>query len=201
MPRMWTKLKQNCKLLHNKYFCSTINKILGYWKTKNDPLNQLNLNANYIDLIYSIAIRHPLNIPPPPTILLPNSPIFDIFKENISSLQLQQIANTNFNSQQLRFYTDGSVKDITTDQCSSGIGWIQVDNNNNIIYSYSAQIKYWPSSYKAELVSILSVISTASMNCQIDIYTDSLSVILKFNKIKQQSPNPNKLSSFHYWPI
>ncbi|CAG8855386.1 13101_t:CDS:1, partial [Gigaspora margarita] len=32
------------------------------------PNKQHNLNANYIDLIFSTAIKHPLTIPTPPTL-------------------------------------------------------------------------------------------------------------------------------------
>jgi len=53
-----------------------------------------------------------------------------------------------------------------------GIGWVQVENNI-ITNSFAAQIQYWPSSYKTELLAILSAISTAPCNCKIDIYTDS----------------------------
>jgi len=41
-----------------------------------------------------------------------------------------------------------------------GIGWVQVDNNNQVIQKFLARIHFWPSSYKAELMSIISAIST-----------------------------------------
>ena len=58
-----------------------------------------------------------------------------------------------------------------TNHNSMGIGWVQVENNI-ITNSFAAQIQYWPSSYKTELLAILSAISTAPRNCKIDIYTD-----------------------------
>ena len=62
--------------------------------------------------------------------------------------------------------------DIGTDQCTMGIGWVQVDNSNQIIHKFSAKIYFWSSSYKAELMSILSAISTTPCNSTINIYSD-----------------------------
>ena len=87
-----------------------------------------------------------------------------------------------------------------TNQCSMGIGWIQT-NNESIIHSFAAQIKYWPTSYKAELLAILSAISTAPRNCKINIFTDSQSVISKYQKLTQKPINPSHILSFNNWPI
>ena len=81
-----------------------------------------------------------------------------------------------------------------------GIGWVQVCNNQ-ILHKFSAQIQLWPSSYKAELVSILSAISTCPRNSQIQIYTDSLSVILKYDKLTKKPLISSKIPSLKYWPI
>ena len=81
-----------------------------------------------------------------------------------------------------------------------GIGWVQV-GDNQILYKFSAQIQLWPSSYKAELVSILSAISTCPRNSQIQIYTDSLSIILKYDKLIKKPLISAKILSLKYWPI
>src|SRR5947199_7763424 len=81
-----------------------------------------------------------------------------------------------------------------------GIGWFQVCNNQ-ILHKFSAQIQLWSSSYKAELVSILSAISTCPHNSQIQIYTDSLSIILKYNKLLKKLLISSKILSLKYWPI
>jgi hypothetical protein len=145
--------------------------------------HQLNLNANYLDLICSTAVKHPTHIPPAPNIPIINSIASEIFTPSESTNKLISISHHNLSYQQLSFYTDGSVIDIGTDQCTMGIGWIQVDNNNQTTNSFSAKIKFWPSSYKAELFSIISAISTAPRNCIINIFTDSQSVISKFNNL------------------
>ena len=93
-----------------------------------------------------------------------------------------------------------SVIDICTNQYSMGIGWVQVCDDQ-ILHKFSAQIQLWPSSYKAELVSILSAISTCPCNSQIQIYTDSLSIILKYNKLLKKPLISSKILSLKYWPI
>jgi len=80
------------------------------------------------------------------------------------------------------------------------IGWIQIQNNT-IIETYSSRIKLWPSSYKAELMAILSAICICPRNSNIQIYTDSLSVISKFNKITNNMILQHKQCSYNYWPI
>src|SRR5260363_257474 len=60
---------------------------------------QLKLNANYIDLIYSTAIKHPTDIPPPPTIYITNSLTLSLFYDNEACQKLCQIASTNRSQQ------------------------------------------------------------------------------------------------------
>jgi ribonuclease HI len=81
-----------------------------------------------------------------------------------------------------------------------GIGWVQVVDNIST-NSFSSQIKYWPSSYKTELLAVLSAICTAPRNCKIDIFTDSQSIISKFHKLTHTTTNPSHYLSFNCWPI
>src|SRR5205085_7893675 len=78
--------------------------------------------------------------------------------------------------------------------------WIQVENNS-IINSFVAQVQHWPSSYKTELLAILLAISIASRNCKVDIYTDSQSVIFKYQKLTQTITNLSYHYSYNNWPI
>ena len=161
---------------------------------------QLNLNANYIDLIQSTIIKKATEIPPTPSINLIDSSIPTIFINNDASSQLTQAALANLLQHQFTFYTDGSVKQLGTNQCSMGIGWVQV-HDDQIIQSFSAQITNWPSSYKTELLAILSVISTIPRNSCLKIFTDSQSVISKYNKLLTLSPHSTKNFKFNSWPI
>jgi ribonuclease HI len=137
-----------------------------------------------LDLIYSIAIRHPLHIPPAPNIFHNTSSIPSIFESGSLTNTLQTIADSNSNLSEITFYTDGSVLDFGSPNCSMGIGWVQT-SQDNIIHKFQAQIKYWPCSFKAELTAILSAISTVPKFCTVHIFTDSQSVISRYNSLIQ----------------
>jgi ribonuclease HI len=150
----------------------------------NNISKSINFNANYLDLIYSIAIRNPISIPLSPHIIIQPSQIPSIFSSNLLNSQLQTITNHNSNSTELTFYTDGSVINLATAQCSMGISWIQT-TNSIIAHTFQAQIQNWPCSFKAELTAILSAIITAPRGCTVHIHTDSQSVISKYNSISK----------------
>jgi hypothetical protein len=107
-------------------------KFLGR-KINSNSLNKLNLHANLLDLLYSIALRNPVTIPSQPNIIIYNNAVFDIFTQNQAAQILQQIAQSNSSSSQFTFYTDGSVNNITNNRCKMGIGWIQTQNET-ILY-------------------------------------------------------------------
>jgi hypothetical protein len=142
----------------------------------NTHTKALNFNANYLDLIYAIAIRHPIQTISSLNITIPTYSIPTIFESCSLTDELQQIANYNINLSELNFYTDGSVVELGTPQCSMGIGWVQV-TENTVLHKFHAQTKLWPCSFKAELVAILSALITAPRNSTINIYTDTQSVI------------------------
>ena len=126
-------------------------------------LSHINLHANLIDLICFVAVKHLLTIPQPPLININNKIVSNIFHPNQATTTLQQIALNNAVQSSFIFYTDGSVTDIGTDHCSMGIGWVQI-LNNQVLHQFLASIKLWPSSYRAELMAILSAITTVSRN-------------------------------------
>ena len=104
-------------------------------RKQQNSTNKLKLNANYTDLVYSIALCNSTSIPTLPSITLSQDPISLIFYTNSSSIKLQQIANQNTQCTNFTFYTDGSVTNITTDRCSMNFGLIQM-HNNSIIKTY-----------------------------------------------------------------
>ena len=81
-----------------------------------------------------------------------------------------------------------------------GIGWVQI-LNNQVLYQFSASIKLWPSSYKAELMAILSAITTVSCDSQVHIFTDSQSIISKYQTLITLNHASTKQFKFNYWPI
>src|SRR5437868_6429826 len=50
-------------------------------------------------------------------------------------------------------------------------------------------------------LSLNCLIHTAPRNCKIDIYTDSQSVIYKYQKLTQTTINPSHSYSYNCWPI
>jgi len=158
----------------------SINFATKFFRKFNTQNKQLNLNANYLDLLYSIAIRHPIQAPISNNIYISTTLIPSVFETGSTTNTLQLIANSNYNQSELHFYTDGSVIQIGTSQCSMGIGWALVQDNN-IVHTFQAQTKFWPCSFKAEITAILSALITAPRNCNVHIYTDSQSAISKYN--------------------
>ena len=161
---------------------------------------QLKLNANYIDLLYSTAIKHPITLPPLPNIDIVDSLAYSLFQNNEACQQLIQLTQNNYNRQIFTFYTDRSVSEIGTSNCSMGVGWIQI-LKNQVINSFSARITDWPSSYKAELIAVLSAISTLPHNSKVDIFTDSQSIITKYKKLLHTPTESTKYFKLNYWPI
>ena len=78
-----------------------------------------------MDLIFSTAVKYP--IPSALPSLLPSIPIYssaapEIFYSSDKTNQLIEISLSNSTQNIFNFYTDGSVIDIGTNQCSMGIG-------------------------------------------------------------------------------
>ena len=189
----------NSRLINNKctILIPTSNAAKFHGRLNSDK--SINFNANPLDLIYSIQIKTFANIPTPPNLNIQTSQIPPIFFAGPASDILQTFANHNYNSTHLVFYTDGSVVNPQTTQCTMGIGWLQT-NNNQIIHTFQAQILLWPCSFKAELLAILSAICTAPRNCNIEIFTDSQSVISKYYSLTQYTAISSSLNT-PYWSI
>ena len=127
--------------MYSRYITTLSTKFLGR-KIYTQSANKLQLNASYLDLLYSIASRHFINITPPPQITIHSNPILDIFLNSSSTSKLQTIAQSNAIFLNFFFYTNGFVVNISDPRCTMGIAWIQVFNNQ-ISHSFSAQIQNW----------------------------------------------------------
>ena len=66
-----TNCSRNSNIITNKYTILVPTKFFG---RINPSDKSINLNANYLDLIYSLAIRNPIHIPPTPNITI--SPLY-----------------------------------------------------------------------------------------------------------------------------
>ena len=79
-------------------------------------------------------MKQSTNLPSPSTINIhiTDSLIPAIFHNSDASSKLSAISLSNLSQHQFTFYTDGSVKQLGTNQCSMGIGWVQVYNDQII---------------------------------------------------------------------
>jgi len=110
-----------------------------------------------------------------------NSSLNDVVLKYISTPvtwnQLRQLKQDFKFARILEFFTDGSMMAYRTDQCVMGIGWIQVDTDNDILSrTFSAQVQLFPFALRAEIYAILSALCTAPKFCVVTIVTDNKNV-------------------------
>jgi len=99
---------------------------------------------------------------------------------------------------------DGSLKQIDNN-IMMAIGWIQIESidSKKIIAEFSAANIEWPSSTKAEIIVILSVLIVVTSNSNVVIYTDSQNAINQYNCYKSELSFKRKLKITGYliWKI
>lgn len=78
------------------------------------------------------------------------------------------------------FYIDGSVKQIGSQYCKSGFGWIQVSHSAPQCTFHGSTV-FFPSSYKSEAMGILTALLTLPYNSTGTISTDSANCIQSSN--------------------
>ena len=90
-----------------------------------------------LTILIFYTLLYPKPKPPSllPSINIPIAQIPSIFQSGPASDLLQSIAIQNSNLNNFIFYTDGSVTNIGSPQCSMGIGWLQL-NNDLIQYTF-----------------------------------------------------------------
>jgi len=80
----------------------------------------------------------------------------------------------NSYSDNLTFYTDGSIKDHKTPNIKSGIGWI-CEANTNI--NFNASTKSYADTNRTELEAVLSLLLVIPSNFSIKIHLDNQTAI------------------------
>jgi len=77
---------------------------------------------------------------------------------------------------------------LGTPDVKLGIGWVQTSDNGFILTDYSANIRpEWPSSTKAEVMAIISILEQLVPNSSVNFYLDSLSTITNLTNILHPS--------------
>ncbi|CAJ0856523.1 17328_t:CDS:2, partial [Entrophospora sp. SA101] len=97
--------------------------------------------------------------------------------------QLLSFQQTLQHSNNLEFYTDGSLVGLGTIQMSMSFIILQTALNAPQI-SFSATVEKWPSSTCAEVAAIIIALLISPKNSQITIFTDSKASIKHFNTLQ-----------------
>ncbi|CAB4381954.1 unnamed protein product [Rhizophagus irregularis] len=84
------------------------------------------------------------------------------------------------------FYTDGSLIELGTEQCSISCAFAQINDLFDIPHvEFYSTIDKWPSAYRGELLAVLLALSVILKHSKVRINTDSLNVITQFEKLKK----------------
>lgn len=111
-----------------------------------------------------------------------------IYRDSLSQTYINNTyRNTTTQSQEIEFFTDGSLIKTKDHETLMGAAWIQTKGPNPGT-NMSAGIINWPSSFKAELTAIFLAILTVPFYSTVTIQTDSLSVIKKYEKLSNICP-------------
>ena len=101
--------------------------------------------------------------------------------------EMAKIADTLAAYWTLNFYSDGSLSCPTSFDLRMGYGWNCYDTDFKLLSSFKANTQYWPSSTRAELSALLSIIMVVPINSTVHVYTDSQSLIQGFDSIKHSN--------------
>ncbi|RIA96658.1 hypothetical protein C1645_815064 [Glomus cerebriforme] len=74
------------------------------------------------------------------------------------------------------FFTDGSVKNLTSQNCRIGFRWIETEANVHIMHLHG-HTTHLSSALKAETMALVTAVITIPPNAKILIYTDSSNLI------------------------
>src|SRR5256885_721776 len=103
---------------------------------------------------------------------------FDIsshHENNQTRIKSLTLTFTSYN--ELIFYSDGSMSHAGSTNLQMGYGWIGFDSNMNQIDSFYASTNLWPSSTRAEISALLSILMVIPTKCLMHLYMDSNNLI------------------------
>ncbi|RIA79718.1 hypothetical protein C1645_840078 [Glomus cerebriforme] len=125
--------------------------------------------------------------------LLPSLPILSenlietlIISPSIKS-QLLNIQHQFSHSSVLEFYTDGSLLNPSSTNCSMTCGFLQTSSSAPYL-SFVTKIDYWPSAFRAELAAVIFALLVSPLSSYITIYTDCESIISHYQFLHNLSP-------------
>src|SRR5438034_11269318 len=105
-------------------------------------------------------------------------PTNDITPSFTTSNQVAHSLNNDNTLTPYRFYTDGSLSNLGTNNIRLGYGWLQLTDDDLIVSEHCNVISStWPSSTKAELSAVISIIEQLPNGAKVTISLDSRLVI------------------------
>jgi ribonuclease HI len=126
---------------------------------------------------YNFSTRYlPFQLATPPPPVFQDNLLLRYVERGSLRDQLLDLQHTLSNYTKLEFYTDGSVQDIFTEQCSMTFAFMQTFSFAPTI-QFSSTIEKWCSSNRAELFAVFATLLISPRNAHITIYTDSKSII------------------------
>jgi len=127
--------------------------------------------------------------------------INEIINEQTYQQQLNHIASMYKDEKVLEFYIDGSLSNLGKESIKMGLGWIQT-NTSAAASFFSASIKNFPSSTKAETYALLTTLLVVAYKGNVTVHTDSQTTINNYNKyiLNNEGLTFNKkIKSDHLW--
>src|SRR5204862_3435257 len=92
-------------------------------------------------------------------------------ENNQTRIKSLTLAFASYN--ELIFYSDGSMSYAGSTNLKMGYGWIGFDSDMNQIDSFYTSTNLWPSSTRAEISALLSILMVIPTKCPIHLYTIS----------------------------
>lgn len=159
--------------------------------------NYLRLNSSSYSLTQSININDSLSLK------IDNNSNFNdshslfyfsnfFFGNNDFNHRLYEIAKSFSPFNQFIFYSDGSLNNQGLHKSKLGFGWIELATHNPQL-TFSGCTANQPSSSKAELFAILTIIISCPGSSFVDIYADSKNVIDNFRFIMNDLTSLRKI--------
>ncbi|PKY23848.1 hypothetical protein RhiirB3_438187 [Rhizophagus irregularis] len=96
-------------------------------------------------------------------------------RNDLLTIQRTLAPFNNNNYYIFEFYTDGSLIELGTEQCSISCAFAQISDLFDIPHvEFYSTIDKWPSAYRGELLAVLLALSVVPKNSKVRINTDSL---------------------------
>ncbi|CAG8682844.1 6692_t:CDS:1, partial [Ambispora leptoticha] len=127
-----------------------------------------------------------------------NNLLDQLFITDTALPHLSHLSQINSQTKNLQIYLYANTSNLNTLDSQANFAWTLSPTN----ISFSATIIYWPSTTRAYLIGVISILLIASLNSKINILTPHKPTINYVNSVIQYLYNLNLLIQKHnYWPL